>query len=208
MRQLPSERSEKVRRSAARDRNPPTDPVVPPTAGLRTRFPARLLAEGTFVRDGVVDFVGVRRVVARLPALVEYGAEACGETETIHLAVWLFRVRLVDVLEHLDVSLSGHDGAEDRRLAGRAWRRPKWVAACRRPSRENPGRAPGRVRCEERAAALDVWPYGRALPFPVDVRFVGRYTDRDGAHDDGTDADDGFRAGNPGGEPLSAIFGH
>jgi len=31
--------------------------------------------------------------------------------------VQLFRVRLVDVLKHLDVSLSGHDGAKDRRLA-------------------------------------------------------------------------------------------
>ena len=76
--------------------------------------------------------------------------------------------------------------------AGRAWRRPRSAAPFRRPSLENPGRAPGR----------------RPLPFALDVSFVGRHANRDDAHEDGTDANDGFRAGNPAGEATRAIFGH
>jgi hypothetical protein len=38
MRHLPSERSEKVRRCAATDRNPPTDVVLPPAARLMRGF--------------------------------------------------------------------------------------------------------------------------------------------------------------------------
>jgi hypothetical protein len=75
--------------------------------------------------------------------------------------------------------------------AGRAWRRPRSVAPFRRPSRENPGRAPGR----------------RPLPFALDVSFVGRHANRDDAHEDGTDANDGFRRAIQLAKPLARFSG-